>query len=239
MSDKPSIPKPMLPTTMSRHTLPPSQAQKRAAKEMEEPAAETVEDEPEMTDEEYEAWAKENPEEAENLERITIGMAKGEISPAEAFGISVQELAEAAVLGAEALEAGNLESAVIIFEGLVTAEPNVPQFRVSLGQCYERLGYTEEALDSYSSALVLYSMIEEAPIEDIVDAALMKATLLIKDGRELEALEDLEGLIPEDFDPEEASPSMMQVYGVLMNLLDKFEQEGMLGEEGEAAPQDE
>ncbi len=231
MTDQGRAPKPMIP--MTRHNLPPTQAQRRAAEELKEPkpTADVVEEE--MTDEEYDTWAKENPEEAENLERVTIGMAKGDISPAEAFGISMEELAEAAVLGAEALDAGNVDSAVIIFEGLVTAEPNVPQFRVSLGQCYEKLGYVEEALDSYGSALVLYSVIENAPIEEIIDAAMMKATLLIHEGRDEEAFEDLEGLIPEDFDPDDAPPALLQVYGVVLNLLDKLAPEDEEDEEAD------
>jgi Flp pilus assembly protein TadD len=86
-------------------------------------------------------------------------------------------MAEAAVLGAEQLEKGNLESAVIIFEGLVTAEPKIPQFRVSLGQCYEKLGFIEEALDSYASAIILYAAIEEAKLDDVVDAMLLRVDL--------------------------------------------------------------
>jgi tetratricopeptide (TPR) repeat protein len=152
-------------------------------------------------------------------------------------------MAEAAVLGAEQLDAGNLESAVIIFEGLVTAEPKIPQFRVSLGQCYEKLGFNEEALESYASALILYAVIEDSKYEDILDAALLRATLMVKLDREVEAIEDLTRVVPPNVDLEEAPPALVQSYIMLMNLLEKAakREEEMAAEGGsadaEAAPE--
>jgi tetratricopeptide (TPR) repeat protein len=228
----PGLPKPKM-QTMSRHTLQAQQAapaQKRAAPAQKDEAApkqaaaaaeEQLQEETAMSEEEYEAWAAENPEEAENLERVVVGMAKGEISPAEAYGISVQDMAEAAVLGAEQLEKGNIESAVIIFEGLVTAEPKIPQFRVSLGQCYEKLGFNEEALEAYASALLLYAAIGDVQLEEIMDPALLRAGLLIRLDREAEAIEDLTRVVPPDLDVEKAPPILVQAYVMLYNLLEK------------------
>jgi tetratricopeptide (TPR) repeat protein len=236
MSDQgksgPGLPKPKM-QTMSRHTLQaqqaaPAQKGRTAPAAKDEPspkqpapAEAQAQEEPGMSEDEFEAWAAENPEEAENLERITIGMAKGEISPAEAYGFSIEDMAEAAVLGSEQYEKGNLESAVIIFEGLVTAEPKIPQFRVSLGQCYEKLGFNEEALEAYASALILYAAIGTAKIEEIMDPAMLRAGLLIRLGRELEAIEDLTRVVPPDLDVDQAPPVMVQAYVMLYNLLEK------------------
>lgn len=203
-----------------RSAPPAAEAQKQRQPAPAELETDMAEEDAE-SDDEYNAWAAENPEEAENLERITIGMAKGEISPAEAYGFSIQDMAEAAVLGSEQLEAGNLESAVIIFEGLVTAEPKIPQFRASLGQCYEKLGYNEEALESYASALILYAVIDDSKYEDILDVALLRAILLVKLERELEAIEDLTRVVPPNTDLDQAPPALVQSYVMLMNLLEK------------------
>jgi tetratricopeptide (TPR) repeat protein len=235
MSEKsgPGAPKPRMPM-MSRHNLPPSKAaeQKRAKSTEDLPAEEA------MSPEEFDDWAAENPDEAKALEEITIGMAKGEITPAEAYGISVQELAEAAVLGAEAIEAGNLDSAVIVFEGLVTADPNVPSFRTSLGQCYEKLGYEQEALDSYGAALDLYAMIDGVPVDEVADAVVLRSMLLLKQGREEEALQELEDFVPPDLDPSTASPPLVQAYAMLLNLLEKAaaQEEADNAEDTQASP---
>ena len=236
MSDQPKsgqgAPQPKM-QTMSRHTMS-AQTQKQRPAQSAAPGgkgparqAAPAEAEPETqaeelaSEEEYEAWAAEHPDEAARLEAVTIGMAKGEISPAEAYGITMEDMAEAAVLGSEQLEKGNLESAVIIFEGLVTAEPKIPQFRVSLGQCYEKLGFTEEALDSYASGIILYAAIEEAKLDDIVDAMLLRSTLLIREGRDYEAIDDLSKIVPENLDLNQASPALAQCYILLMNALER------------------
>jgi tetratricopeptide (TPR) repeat protein len=220
-------PKPKM-QPMTRHTVQAAQAagqaqrrppapEARQAAPPEEAAGEDV-----MSQEEYEAWAAEHPDDADRLEKVTLGLAKGLITPAEAYGISVQDMAEAAVLGSEAFEAGNLESAVIIFEGLVTADPNVPMFRVSLAQCYEKMGYNEEAIDNYGVALDLYEAIEGTKLEDLADALVLRSALLVNTGREAEALEDLEYFLPEEpADLGNATPSIQQGYAMLMSLLEK------------------
>jgi tetratricopeptide (TPR) repeat protein len=170
------------PKFQSRHNLIGTAKPARPSKAQEEPS-----------EQDYEAWRSEKPQEAEALDSMVEMMAKGEVTPAEAFGISDSELAYAARLGAEQLELGQYENARKIFLGLTTAEPSVPHFHVSLGQVYAALQRHSEAYHALSDGIELFTKLpkHELPGDLFIDAVLLRGQTLIRLRRPEEAVEDL------------------------------------------------
>jgi len=170
------------PKFQSRHAL---------AAMLKSPRASTAAQEP--SQQEYETWRNEKPEEAAAVETMVQQMAKGEVSPAEALGISDAELAYAARLGAEQLELGQHENARRIFLGLTTAEPSVPHFHVSLGQVYAATQRHEEAYDALSDGIELFTKLpkDKLPMDLFIDAILLRGQTLVRLKRPEDAISDL------------------------------------------------
>ena len=148
---------------------------------------------PEANEQDYQAWRDEKPDEALALEGLVEQMAKGQVSPAEAFGISDGELAYAARLGAEQIELGRYENARKIFLGLTTAEPSVPHFHVSLGQAYAALQRHVEAFQALSAGLDRFAELpsDQVPGDLYIDAVLLRGQTLVRLHRPEAAVDDL------------------------------------------------
>lgn len=151
----------------------------------------------ESTEDEYASWRQNNCASAESLDSMVEAMAKDEITPAEAFGISDAELAFAARLGAEQLELGQFENARKIFLGLTTAEPSVPHFHVSLGQVYSAMQRHEEAYEALSDGIELFARLpkEQLPGDLFIDAILLRGQTLVRLKRPEEATGDLNAVL--------------------------------------------
>ncbi|XXF76666.1 tetratricopeptide repeat protein [Myxococcaceae bacterium GXIMD 01537] len=88
----------------------------------------------------------------ETVERLRT-FARGEVTWAEAEGMTFEEAQAIAKVGCELAAAGRLEEARILFEGLVAGNPKDAAARAALGTVYQKLGRTEDALREYSAAL--------------------------------------------------------------------------------------
>ncbi len=79
--------------------------------------------------------------------------ARGELTWAEVEGMTFAQAQAIAKVGCDLAEAGRLEEARILFEGLVAGNPKDAAAHAALGSVYQRLGRTEDALTEYSAAL--------------------------------------------------------------------------------------
>jgi len=79
--------------------------------------------------------------------------ARGELTWAEVEGLTFERATAIAQIGCDLAQAGRLEEARVIFEGLVTMNPSDSGAAGALGTVFQRLGCLDEALAAYDSAL--------------------------------------------------------------------------------------
>jgi len=108
----------------------------------------------------------------------------GEITPAEFLGMSTESLYKVATMGYELFKSGQIQGALEIFEGLVSASPYDSVFHTHLAATYARLERFDEALAEYTRAL-------ELNIAN-VDALVGRSELYLRDSKLAEALQDIQ-----------------------------------------------
>lgn len=114
----------------------------------------------------------------------------GEITPGEFLGMSTESLYKLATVGHEMLKTGQLQAALDIFEGLVSASPYDSVFHCHLAATYARLERLEEARESYTQALN-YNIAN-------VDAMVGRGEIYLRLNNIPEALNDLQAALKAD-----------------------------------------
>ena len=144
-----------------------------------------------LSNEEFEAWRENSPEQATAVTELLGLVARGEITPARAFGISDDEILEAARLAGEQHKQGRYDKAEKIYAGLAAAVPDVPHFHLSLGQVFQCQGRLEEARNAYSDGIRRLTHSEHPSQEMLAEAVLLRAQVLVRLGLKEAAAEDL------------------------------------------------
>ena len=91
------------------------------------------------------------------LEDAIRGFVQGDLTLAQLEGFTAEEIYSMADVGHDMLQAGNLQAARSIFEGLRALNPNDPYFHVALGSIAQRSANYAEAIGHYRSSVKLYS----------------------------------------------------------------------------------
>ena len=92
----------------------------------------------------------------EEIEDAVAGFLVGDITLAQLEGITADEMYSIADTGYDLFEAGKLEEAKSIFEGLACYNPMDAYFHTVLGSIYQREANYEEAARQYRGAVELY-----------------------------------------------------------------------------------
>lgn len=87
--------------------------------------------------------------------RLVVELVRGTRTLAEITGMTSKDAAELARRGEALADDGNLESARVIFEGLVACNPRDVGAQAALGTLYEKLGRRQLAMDCFDAALAL------------------------------------------------------------------------------------
>jgi Flp pilus assembly protein TadD len=92
-----------------------------------------------------------------NVEALQVARAlvSGELTLAELEGMTYEDAQECARVGVELAEAGRLEEARIVFEGLTASNLRDSAAWGALGTVYQKLGRAEDALAAYATCLRL------------------------------------------------------------------------------------
>jgi len=112
----------------------------------------------------------------EDIEEAVSGFLVGDITLAQLEGISAEEMYSIADTGYDLFEAGKLEDAKKIFEGLACYNPMDAYFHSVLGSIYQKEENFEEATKQYRGAVELYP-------EDISSWTNLGETLFVWAGR--------------------------------------------------------
>lgn len=135
-------------------------------------------------------------------------LATGQITIAEAVGISRQELYKIAQRGYQLLTSGKLEEAKQIYAGLVAADPYDSVFHCHLGSALWQLGDTERAFEEYSASIRLNIA--------NVDALAARGELYLLKGEVENGIEDLRKALEND--PQGKHPSSIRARALLLSL---------------------
>ena len=81
----------------------------------------------------------------------------GELTLAEAEGMTWEQAQEIGKIGCELASCGRLEDARTIFEGLVAGNPKDTSAQAALGTVYQKLRRLDDALECYDAALSLFA----------------------------------------------------------------------------------
>ncbi len=130
--------------------------------------------------------------------------ANGEITWAQLEGMTFEQAKGIAQVGCELAEAGRLEEARVVFEGLIEGNPFDFAARAALGTVYQKLGRVDEAREAYELTL-------EGDPENVV-ALVNRGELRILCGDQ-EGFADL--LRALDADPEGATASGRRAQGLV------------------------
>lgn len=141
---------------------------------------------------------------AELLNSFVLGNATlGEL---EGIGKSVQY--EMADRGFKLLNEGKLDKAEKIFRGLITLDPFDSYFHTVLGSIYQRRDQSDEAIEEYSRAL---------KVNPYNSTALgNRGEIFFRQGRVLEATQDLSAAIESDPDCKEPATARAQVLAMAL-----------------------
>lgn len=91
---------------------------------------------------------------AETLRKLKA-FATGEVTWAEANGVTFEEARAIADIGCDLAAQGRLLEAKVLFEGLVEMNPRDAASRAALGTVYQKLGQLDAAVAEYSAAIGL------------------------------------------------------------------------------------
>src|SRR5687768_7394816 len=89
----------------------------------------------------------------DTMQQKLKSFARGEMTWAEVEGMTWEEANAIAQVGCELADAGRLQEARVIFEGLVAGNPKDSGTRAALGTVYQKLGRIEDALAEYTGAI--------------------------------------------------------------------------------------
>lgn len=135
-------------------------------------------------------------------------LVTGEITIAEAVGISRNQLYAIANRGYKLLNQGRLEEAKQIYAGLVAADPYDSVFHCHLGAVLWKMGDIEQALEEYESAVRLNIV--------NVDALAGRGELYLLKGEVKKGIEDLRKALEND--PKGEHPSSIRARALLLSL---------------------
>lgn len=135
-------------------------------------------------------------------------LATGQITIAEAVGISKKQLYAIAERGYQLLNTGRLEEARDIYAGLVAADPFDSVFHCHLGAVLWRLGETERAFEEYDASLQ-FNLAN-------VDALAGRGELYLQKGEIKRGIEDLQQAV--QFDPNAKHPASVRARALLLSL---------------------
>lgn len=156
---------------------------------------------------------------SENRKREIQGkLATGQITIAEAVGMSRKQLYAIAGQGYKLLNSGRLEEARQIYAGLVAADPFDSVFHCHLGACLWRLGELDRAFEEYDAAL-RFNIAN-------VDALAGRGELYLLKGEVKKGIEDLRKALEND--PQAARPSTARARALLLSLRQAAEQKKAL-----------
>ncbi len=135
-------------------------------------------------------------------------LATGQITIAEAVGISRRRLYAIAHRGYQLLSTGRLEEARQIYAGLVAADPFDSVFHCHLGAVLFRLGEHDKAFEEYDAAIRLNIA--------NVDALAGRGELYLLKGEVKKGIEDLRAALEND--PQGTHPSSLRARALLLSL---------------------
>jgi tetratricopeptide (TPR) repeat protein len=135
---------------------------------------------------------------------------KGDITLQELRGITDEEMAAVASLGYTFYENGKLEEAKVIFEGLEAWNPNDGYTYSMLGAIYLLQNENEKAINALNEAIRLDP--------NNISAYVNRGEVLLKEGKLIEAAEDLKKAI--ELDKDEKDPSAMRARALVLATRD-------------------
>lgn len=135
-------------------------------------------------------------------------LVTGQITIAEAMGVSRKQLYAIAHRGYQLLNSGRLEEARQIYAGLVAADPYDSVFHCHLGAVLYRLGEMDKAFDEYDAAIRLNIA--------NVDALSGRGEIYLLKGEVKKGIEDLRKALEND--PQGTHPSSLRARAILLSL---------------------
>jgi tetratricopeptide (TPR) repeat protein len=135
-------------------------------------------------------------------------LATGQITIAEAVGISRPQLYAIADRGYQLLISGRLEEAQQIYAGLVAADPFDSVFHCHLGAVLWRMGELDRAFDEFDASIRLNIA--------NVDARASRGELYLLRGEVKKGVEDLRVALAHD--PQGTHPSSVRARALLLSL---------------------
>ena len=135
-------------------------------------------------------------------------LATGQMTIAEAVGISRKQLYTIAHRGYQLLNSGRLEEARQIYAGLVAADPYDSVFHCHLGAVFFRMGELDQAFEEYDAAIRLNIA--------NVDALAGRGEIYLVKGDVKKGLEDLRAALKND--PKGTHPSSIRARAILLSL---------------------
>ncbi len=135
-------------------------------------------------------------------------LALGEITIAEAVGISPKEQYEIAERGYQLFSSGKLDEAKVIYAGLVAASPYDSVFHCHLGAVLYRLGDVDQAFLEYDAA-IRYNLAN-------VDALAGRGEIHFERGEIEQGIKDLQRAV--ELDEEGVHPASIRARALLLSL---------------------
>lgn len=135
-------------------------------------------------------------------------LVTGQITIAEAMGVSRKQLYAIAHRGYQLLNSGKLEEARQIYAGLVAADPYDSVFHCHLGAVFYRLGEMDKAFDEYDASIRLNIA--------NVDALSGRGEIYLLKGEVKKGIEDLRKALEND--PQGSHPSSLRARAILLSL---------------------
>jgi tetratricopeptide (TPR) repeat protein len=135
-------------------------------------------------------------------------LATGQITIAEAVGISQEQLYAIAQRGYQLLNSGKLEEARQIYAGLVAANPYDSVFHCHLGAVYMRMGEIDKAFDEFDASL-RFNIAN-------VDAYAGRGEIYLQKGEIKKGIEDLRKALEND--PNGEHPATLRARALLLSL---------------------
>ena len=135
-------------------------------------------------------------------------LANGQITIAEAVGISREQLYAIARRGYQLFNSGKLEDAKQIYAGLVAADPFDSVFHCHLGSVLWRMGDVEQAFDEYNASIRLNIA--------NVDALAARGEIYLQKGELKSGIEDLKKAV--ESDQKGQHPASVRARALLLSL---------------------
>lgn len=132
---------------------------------------------------------------------------KGEIRFTQIFNLDGNQIASLLLCGHNFFSQGRLEGAKNIFEGLTLLDPNNPYINCILGAIYQRMEKYDVAILRYTRAIELFP-------QDLISMT-NRAEIYLKQGKFLEAAQDLKKVIQLDPEKKDASANRARLLAAI------------------------